>query len=203
MSEELICLIQFKRSYILCACVYVIVASESEGKKASGLASAIVGHKRDRQDDHEEEPTTERPSEKIQDPTLKKRNKKMFGVLMGHLNSARSSLNSSKEKQIQQQREKRWKEVEAKEEEQCAKLRESFEREHREEMEKAQAQRDKLLANELELEAKLLKHKLAKHHNTVFYGQWIRTRMEPRLFWAPNRYRNDDDYAIFSSILYL
>eukprot|EP01138_Halocafeteria_seosinensis_P006126 gb/GECG01006263.1/.p1 GENE.gb/GECG01006263.1/~~gb/GECG01006263.1/.p1 ORF type:complete len:322 (+),score=72.41 gb/GECG01006263.1/:1-966(+) len=161
---------------------------ESETKPA-GLASAIVGQKRERTDDTATgESREERPSEQLNDPTIKKRNKKMFGVLMGHLASAKSSLNTAKEKQIQKKREQRWKEVEEKEQEHSAKLKEDYEKQHREELQQAEHERDRLLSNEVELDAKLLTSKLQKHHNSVYFGEWIRTRAQPQLFWAPNRY---------------
>jgi len=113
------------------------------------------------------------------EPDVKQRNKKMFGMLLGTLNSFKNDSRNKSEAALK--REKREKEIEAKLVQEHEILSEKIKIELQENKEKAQNLRDELKKKQEDLETELEKVKQQTHEN--YLSKFLKTETKPHLYY--------------------
>ncbi|KAK9833019.1 hypothetical protein WJX74_004615 [Apatococcus lobatus] len=155
---------------------------ESAGAKRK-LASAVVV--KDEPDAQDGEVAAKRPRQLAvtEDPSEKKKNRRMFGFLQGHLGKSREESSQFKQSEVAQKRREAVQQADARKREEAAKAREAAKQEM---IARRQAEIDKKRDLAAQVDIKKLEIMVAqriRHH--VKLAQFLRTKAGPPLLWLP------------------
>jgi hypothetical protein len=144
-------------------------------EKTKKLESAVVPQK------PEEEFKVEKPKMRLLPPEMKRRNSNLLRNMMGHLNKAKTTLES--QKNILSQQDEAVHEAEHRNQEQSSKLKEVF-------VKNLEEKRKQLLEDKIKLEKGILEEDKARllKKTELNYSEltnYILTKEKPQIFWKP------------------
>eukprot|EP00467_Chlorarachnion_reptans_P009254 CAMPEP_0114506582 /NCGR_PEP_ID=MMETSP0109-20121206/11503_1 /TAXON_ID=29199 /ORGANISM="Chlorarachnion reptans, Strain CCCM449" /LENGTH=463 /DNA_ID=CAMNT_0001685177 /DNA_START=101 /DNA_END=1492 /DNA_ORIENTATION=- len=128
------------------------------------------------------------------DKVLQKRNRRMFGFLMGHLGKAKKNLAELKKTAQAKKKKSLEEKVEARTHEMRMEVREYSKKRAERKREKELKMREDILRKQREKHMMLLKLRIADHEKQL--ANFIRTKKSPGIFWLPAKHNEKTESLV-------